>query len=125
MAWLRPTNNVRARIDACTARARQSGNGTQERAPKDKKESVFCIHEARLVYSPNETKHSELLLAGSAEVFWPESNTPLAFRWSTPSLPTRMTTMHPTRGRWEGSKPHLALALPIPAATRPHPVRLR
>jgi hypothetical protein len=39
-------------------------------------ESVFCIHEARLVYRPNEIKHGELLLAGSAEVFWPESNTP-------------------------------------------------
>jgi hypothetical protein len=64
---------------ARAARAGLSGNGIQEGAARDKKESVFCIHGARLVYRPNEIKHGELLLAGSAEVFWLVSNTPYMY----------------------------------------------
>jgi hypothetical protein len=53
-----------------------SRNGTQERAARDKKESVFCIYEARLVYRPNEIKHGELLLAARLRSFGPNQTGP-------------------------------------------------
>ena len=61
---------------ACAARAKLRRNETLERVVRAKRESVFCIHEARPGNRANEIKHGDLHGAGSAKAFCPISNTP-------------------------------------------------